>query len=135
MVQLDNTRKVLQSFNTLYAKAETRFNALLPKLEKALKKPKEEETTKKEIKNLIDEAKGTIAEIRLLKNSASFVSGATLSYPPYGTQVYTEPVGPFTNQNIKKCRKCGNSLPANPEGYISYGDPDLCFQCKMDFGS
>lgn len=135
-LQVDNARKTLQSVNSLYTKAETKFGVLLPKLEKAWKKPKEGEETKDEIKKLIDEAKGTISEIRSLKNSASFASGASLSYPPYGgTVTYTEPIGPFTNQNTKKCRKCGNPLPANPEGYVAYGDPDLCWQCKVSFGS
>lgn len=92
-----------------------------------------DKTKEQELKltNLINQAQGTISDIQSLKNSATLVSGATLAYPPYGTVNVVEPIGPSTLDLTKKCKKCGTPLPLNTEGYTSYGDPDICFACKM----
>lgn len=139
-------KKSAQTIEGLATKAQQKGEQLVAEISaiKSLKKElthSKDKTKEQELKltDLLNQAQGTISEIQSLKSSAALVSGATLAYPPYGTVNVVEPAGLFTvDHQTKKCKVCNNSLPWYTVGQVPFGDPDMCFDCKMkarDLGS
>lgn len=91
-----------------------------------------------QLDKLLEQAQGTISDIQALKNSATMVSGATLSYPPVGTFTVADGFGAVTGPRgpMRKCIKCGNELPLSYQGSIGYGyagisNADICLYCSV----